>query len=78
MFKYSHIHIAVLSIRSGRYIGRILLQDRRDKHNQRNIEREPSRAPIPVNAEDLVQVGREGGGDETMQNIVSNYPFLTM
>lgn len=47
------------------YIWRILLQGRRDKHNQRNIEREPSRAPIPVNAEDLVQVGRERGGDET-------------
>lgn len=49
----------------------ILLQDRRDKHNQGNVERESGRTPIPVNAEDLVQVGREGRGDETMRALLA-------
>lgn len=45
---------------------RDLLQDRRDKHDQRNVQREPRRAPISVNAEDLVEVGGKRGRNKAV------------
>lgn len=48
------------------YVG-ALLQDGRDKHNQRNVQRESSRAPRPVNAENLVRIGSHWGGNEAVE-----------
>lgn len=49
----------------------VLLQDRRDEHDQRDVQRETHGAPVPVDAEDLVGVGGERGRNETVGNMVS-------
>lgn len=44
-----------------------LLEERRNKHDQRNIQREARGAPSPINADDLVGIGGDRRGDKTIR-----------
>lgn len=46
-----------------------LLQDRGNKHNQRNVQGETGRASGTVNAHDLVRIGGDGRGDEAVDKL---------
>lgn len=55
-----------------------LLQERRDKHDQRNVQRESRGAPSSIDADDLVCIGCDRGGYKTIQSSAfTSSPELT-
>lgn len=48
----------------------IILQDRRDEHDQWDIQREAHGAPVSMDAENLVDVGGQRGRDKAVQKSI--------